>query len=90
MQLRIPAEKLEAMAKEDATESISLVHSDANAGTLVQQTQAVPYLKRYLMDQFKRVRSEEIHYLDHPLMGMIIQIRNFEPTTLTPDEAASE
>lgn len=90
MQLRIPAEKLEAMPKEDATESISLVHSDTNTGTLVQQTQTVPYLKRYLMDQFKRVRSEEIHYLDHPLMGMIIQIRNFEPTTLTPDEATSE
>ncbi|WP_159084619.1 peptidoglycan binding protein CsiV [Dongshaea marina] len=29
----------------------------------------------YPMEQFRRVRSSEIHYFDHPLMGMIIQIR---------------
>ena len=26
-------------------------------------------------DQNRRLRSEEIHYFDHPLMGMIVQIR---------------
>ena len=28
-----------------------------------------------LFDQNHRLRSEEIHYFDHPLMGMIVQIR---------------
>jgi len=28
-----------------------------------------------LFDQTRRLRSEEIHYLDHPLFGIIIQIR---------------
>ncbi|WP_019613428.1 peptidoglycan binding protein CsiV [Psychromonas ossibalaenae] len=32
-------------------------------------------IKEVLFDQNRRLRSEEIHYLDHPLMGMIVQIR---------------
>ncbi|MBO0181007.1 CsiV family protein, partial [Vibrio parahaemolyticus] len=27
------------------------------------------------MDQKRRMRSSETHYLDNPLMGMIIQVR---------------
>ncbi|EMB50807.1 Protein of uncharacterised function (DUF2803) [Vibrio mimicus] len=33
------------------------------------------FLKSYRMDQKRRMRSGETHYLDHPLMGMIIQVR---------------
>lgn len=33
------------------------------------------FLKSYRMDQKRRMRSGEIHYLDHPLMGVIIQVR---------------
>ncbi|NCO46130.1 MAG: hypothetical protein GW890_06855, partial [Vibrio sp.] len=33
------------------------------------------FLKSYRMDQKRRMRSNETHYLDHPLMGMIIQVR---------------
>ncbi|MCG6200485.1 peptidoglycan binding protein CsiV [Psychromonas antarctica] len=36
-------------------------------------------LKEVLFDQNRRLRSEEIHYFDHPLMGMIIQIRKIAP-----------
>ncbi|NMU76239.1 hypothetical protein HKB17_03900, partial [Vibrio parahaemolyticus] len=32
-------------------------------------------LKSYRMDQKRRMRSSETHYLDNPLMGMIIQVR---------------
>lgn len=32
-------------------------------------------IKEILFDQNRRLRSEEIHYFDHPLMGMIVQIR---------------
>ncbi|CAM2971688.1 peptidoglycan binding protein CsiV [Vibrio rarus] len=33
------------------------------------------FLKSYRMDQKRRMRSGETHYLDNPLMGMIIQVR---------------
>ncbi|RTZ16535.1 hypothetical protein EJ063_06970 [Vibrio aquaticus] len=33
------------------------------------------FLKSYRLDQKRRMRSTETHYLDHPLMGIIIQVR---------------
>ncbi|WP_070962995.1 peptidoglycan binding protein CsiV [Vibrio sonorensis] len=33
------------------------------------------FLKHYRMDQKRRMRSSETHFLDHPLLGMIIQVR---------------
>ncbi len=36
---------------------------------------SVPYLYKIWMAQNKRVISNEIHYFDHPNMGMILQIR---------------
>jgi hypothetical protein len=35
-------------------------------------------LERARFSQFKRVISSEIHYFDHPKMGMIVQIRKFK------------
>ncbi len=36
------------------------------------------FLKSYRIDQKRRMRSNETHYLDHPLMGMVIQVRRVE------------
>lgn len=33
------------------------------------------FLKTFRMDQKRRMRSNETHYLDHPLMGVLIQVR---------------
>tara|TARA_Y100001956_G_scaffold81962_1_gene101164 strand:+ start:1126 stop:1917 length:792 start_codon:yes stop_codon:yes gene_type:complete len=33
------------------------------------------FLKSYRLDQKRRMRSSETHYLDHPLMGIIVQVR---------------
>jgi len=30
------------------------------------------------MQQLRVIRSGEIHYLDHPMFGMLIQIRKYE------------
>ncbi|RLA03368.1 MAG: hypothetical protein DRQ47_05290, partial [Gammaproteobacteria bacterium] len=35
-------------------------------------------LNRYTMQQSRRMRSNETHYLDHPLFGMLIQIRPYK------------
>ncbi|EGU57917.1 hypothetical protein VINI7043_25652, partial [Vibrio nigripulchritudo ATCC 27043] len=40
--------------------------------------QVEEFLKSYRMDQKRRMRSSETHYLDHPLMGMIIQVRRVQ------------
>ncbi|MEM8499074.1 MAG: CsiV family protein [Pseudomonadota bacterium] len=44
---------------------------------------SIPIEHVFLFDQERRLRSKETHYLDHPLLGMLIRI---EPL---PDEARS-
>lgn len=45
---------------------------------------STPVEQVFLFDQERRLRSKETHYLDHPLLGMLIRI---EPL---PDEARSQ
>ena len=42
------------------------------------QDKTVPFLNSYPMQQLRVIRSGEIHYLDHPMFGMLIQIRKYE------------
>ncbi|WP_163133537.1 CsiV family protein [Agarivorans sp. Alg241-V36] len=44
-------------------------------GSLISEYQTEEQLHSFKFDQKRRVRSGEIHYFDHPLMGMLIQIR---------------
>ena len=48
---------------------------DVNRETETVTTQKEQVIAEVLFDQNRRLRSEEIHYLDHPLMGIIVQIR---------------
>jgi hypothetical protein len=48
---------------------------------------AVPFLNSYPMQQLRVIRSGEVHYLDHPMFGMLIQIRKYQPPV--PEEAAT-
>ena len=42
-----------------------------------------------LMQESRKVtRSEEIHYIDHPLMGMLVYFTRYEPPL--PDNSQSE
>lgn len=45
-------------------------------------------LKSVYTQHSRRVISGEIHYLDHPYLGIVLQIRRFEPER--PDESQSE
>lgn len=36
------------------------------------------FLKSYRLDQKRKMKSEEIHYFDHPLMGMVVQVRKVD------------
>lgn len=57
--------------------------SDSDLSSQQNEVVKQTVIKEVLFDQTRRLRSEEIHYLDHPLMGVIIQIRklpNEQPT----------
>jgi hypothetical protein len=45
------------------------------------QEQTYPYRHAILLKQSRRMRSDEVHYLDHPLLGVVIKL-----TPLTPEE----
>ncbi len=67
--LSFDADDITLAPLEDA--AIGLEHLQRVEATVEVQD----YLKTYRMDQRRRMRSGETHYLDHPLMGMIIQVR---------------
>ncbi|WP_394202229.1 peptidoglycan binding protein CsiV [Shewanella waksmanii] len=62
--------------------------SDATVATVATETVATeelaptPYLYALPMKQNRRLRSEQIHYFDHPNMGLVLQIRKM----VQPDE----
>lgn len=47
-------------------------------------------LQTIYVQQSRRLISGEIHYLDHPKLGIIIQIRRFDPATASTDATISE
>ncbi|MHA2937929.1 peptidoglycan binding protein CsiV [Vibrio sp. RC27] len=46
--------------------------------SLQDNFESEPFLKTYRLNQKRKMKSEEIHYFDHPLMGMVIQVRKVE------------
>jgi len=61
----------------DETNDAKLTEEDAI--NVQVQDKVVPFLNSYPMQQLRVIRSGEIHYLDHPMFGMLIQIRKYEP-----------
>jgi len=57
----------------ESENGVEIIDLNREADTLENKQQIV--IKEALFDQRRRLRSGEIHYLDHPLMGMIVQIR---------------
>ena len=60
-----------------------LIPVDVLTGTQVTDTatnEATPtyFLKPYRFQQLRRVISRQIHYFDHPMFGMVVQIRRYQ------------
>jgi hypothetical protein len=49
------------------------------------QEQQYPYRHAVLLQQKRRMRSEEIHYIDHPLLGIVVTL-----TPMTPEELEAQ
>ncbi|QYJ80317.1 peptidoglycan binding protein CsiV [Shewanella acanthi] len=58
------------------TDDMPTSYAGASSSTTVEPSKVMtPYLMSIPLEQNRRVKSDEIHYLDHPEMGMVIQIR---------------
>lgn len=64
------------------------LHIDSNLDFRAPITLSLPgetdvktdnFLQSYHFDQLRRVISKQLHYFDHPLFGMVVQIRRYEP-----------
>ncbi|WP_022940808.1 peptidoglycan binding protein CsiV [Psychromonas hadalis] len=51
------------------------IATQSEAEAVVNEVKQQTVIKEILFDQKRRLRSGEVHYLDHPLMGIIVQIR---------------
>ncbi|MFB2728436.1 peptidoglycan binding protein CsiV [Shewanella mangrovisoli] len=68
LNLRKEGRKLMPVAADEA--SMNATNTAATPAKVM-----TPYLMSIPLEQNRRVKSDEIHYLDHPEMGMVIQIR---------------
>ncbi|MGC9421414.1 MULTISPECIES: peptidoglycan binding protein CsiV [Vibrio] len=60
--------------EQDSAATIQVGHLTAISPTMETES----FLKSYRLDQKRRMRSSETHYLDHPLLGIIIQVRRVQ------------
>lgn len=57
---------------------IPSVHSDEESMSFANQASTSINVKSFTFKQSRRVKNNEIHYLDHPYLGMIISIKRIE------------
>lgn len=69
---------------------LNIIDSSNNSSTLTtKQNKTSNRNKVISFKQDRRVITGEIHYFDHPHIGMVVQIRRFDPTK-PADEAVSQ
>ncbi|WP_041523463.1 CsiV family protein [Gilvimarinus agarilyticus] len=66
---------------ESGTGTNSLVFNDTNLNSALGDFFAAPYVTREIitMAQTRRMRSDELHFLDHPRMGVLIKVLPYTP-----------
>ncbi|MCG3723067.1 peptidoglycan binding protein CsiV [Vibrio cincinnatiensis] len=64
-------QKLDLDLEDEQDSTVQVGHLAAISPTVETES----FLKSYRLDQKRRMRSGETHYLDHPLLGIIIQVR---------------
>jgi hypothetical protein len=64
-----------------------LLRNQAPASANTYAIATSPY-RSYRMQDHRRMRSGELHYIDHPLMGVLVEIRPFEAPKPEPEPPA--
>ncbi|HCG6786686.1 peptidoglycan binding protein CsiV [Vibrio parahaemolyticus] len=70
--------RFESKSTDQLNDELGDVDDNVQVGNLAEISPTVTeetFLKSYRLDQKRRMKSSETHYLDNPLMGMIIQVR---------------
>ncbi|MDW2035110.1 CsiV family protein, partial [Vibrio sp. 665] len=70
--------RFESKSTDQLNDELGDVDGNVQVGNLAEISPTVTeetFLKSYRLDQKRRMKSSETHYLDNPLMGMIIQVR---------------
>jgi hypothetical protein len=70
------------------TANLNITDKDDNAASTMKPDVGAP-MKAINFSQNRRVITGEVHYFDHPYIGMLVQIRRFDPTK-GDDEAVSQ
>ncbi|WP_299018201.1 peptidoglycan binding protein CsiV [uncultured Photobacterium sp.] len=83
LDLREPSRREVIVGAEPIDMESELLADDSNVQIghlqkVKKKVEVEEFLKSYRFDQQRRMRSGETHYLDHPLMGMVIQIRRID------------
>ena len=65
------------LLNQSVSEAVEIPY-DPRTNNTAQQTEYKSFLKGFSFKQKRRMHSNEIHYLDNPLLGMIIQVRRPE------------
>ncbi len=84
MDLREPSVRqirIESAPTQQLIEEMGFIDENVQFGNLADVSPTVTeeaFLKTYRFNQKRRMRSGETHYLDSPVMGMIIQVRRVE------------
>ncbi|MGF1714306.1 peptidoglycan binding protein CsiV [Photobacterium chitinilyticum] len=83
LDLREPGRREVIVGAEPIDIQADLLSDDSNVQVghlqeVKKKIEVEEFLKTYRFDQQRKMRSGETHYLDHPLMGMVVQIRRVE------------
>ncbi|OLQ73489.1 hypothetical protein BIT28_21975 [Photobacterium proteolyticum] len=83
LDLREPGRREVIVGAEPIDLETDLLAEDSNVQVghlqeVKKKVEVEEFLKSYRFEQQRKMRSGETHYLDHPLMGMVIQIRRIE------------
>ncbi len=71
--VKVQTARLDDLAVVDSENGVQIINPNVEVAKFDNNPQVV--IKEVLFDQNRRLKSGEIHYLDHPLMGIIVQIR---------------
>ncbi len=89
-----PLQRLQASSEEAAgMDMTSFWQSEKQTGSdnALQDFLDAPYLPRQIvkLEQKRRMRSSELHYIDHPRLGMLVKILPYERPEQDANEQAS-
>lgn len=82
----VEAPPLSAMPNrpEGPAETTSAARTEEDTAPEAAATPRYPYRHAVMLEQQRRMRSNEVHYIDHPLLGIVIKL-----TPLTEDDLAA-